>query len=125
MIIDSLANITVLLTNMVNSQRQPEAPTSVGPNARVGGSTGDGTEDGIGGGTSGGTDDGAIAGGTRSAINGGTTSVAFSTSDAGEARGQPPVDPKAVGLDYEFERFMGLRPPQFRGVRDKAEEFLD
>lgn len=35
------------------------------------------------------------------------------------------MDPKTVGIDYEFERFMGLKPPQFRGVRDKAEEFLD
>ena len=121
MIIDSLVNITVPLTNIVNSQKQPEAPESVGPDARVGGSTGDGT----GGGTSGSTGDGAVAGGTRCAISGGTISVALGTGDVGEARGQPLVDPEAVGLDYEFERFMGLRPPQFRGVRDKAEEFLD
>ena len=125
MIIDSLANITVLLTNIVSAQRQPEAPGSVGPDVRVGGSPGDGTEDGTRGGTSGGTGDGAMAGGTRGAISGGTAGVALGTGEAGEARGQPPVDPEAVGLDYEFERFMGLRPPQFRGVRDKAEEFLD
>ena len=66
-----------------------------------------------------------VAGGTRSAVSGGTTGVAFGTGDVGEARGQPPVDPEAVGVDYDFERFMGLRPPQFRSVRDKAEEFLD
>jgi len=28
-------------------------------------------------------------------------------------------------VDYEFKRFMGLRPPPYRGVRDKTEEFLD
>ena len=83
MIIDSLANITVLLTNIVSAQRQREAPGSVGPDARVGGSTGDG----IGGGTSGGTGDGAVAGDTRGAISGGTTGVALGTGEAGEARG--------------------------------------
>ena len=64
------------------------------------------TEDG----TEGGTSDGAVAGCTRGAISGGTTGVALGTGEAGEARRQPPVDPEAVGLDYEFERFMGLRP---------------
>ena len=125
MIIDSLANITMLLTNMVNSQRQPEALGSVGSDTRVGGSIGDGTKDGTRGGTSGGTDNGVVASGTRGTISVGTVGVALSTDDTGEVRGQPLVDPEAIGVDYEFERFMGLKSPQFRGVRDKGEEFLD
>ncbi|XP_052209192.1 uncharacterized protein LOC127812710 [Diospyros lotus] len=75
LIIDSLANITVLLTNIVNSQRQPEAPGGVSPDTRVGGGTRDGTEDG----TRGGTSDGAVAGGAAG--------VAVGTGDAGETRG--------------------------------------
>ena len=35
------------------------------------------------------------------------------------------MDLHAVGVDYEFKRFMGLKSPHFRGARDKAEEFLD
>lgn len=87
LIIDSLANITVLLTNIVNSQRQPETPGGVSPNARVDGDMGDGTEDDTRGGTGGGIGDGAVAGGARGAVSGGAAGVAFGTGDAGEIRG--------------------------------------
>lgn len=72
-----------------------------------------GSEGGVGGSSGGGTGEG-VGGDTSGGINGsGAGGINTSTGGAGGPVIQPPVDLEKVGVEYEFERFMGMRPPQF------------